>query len=94
MNGFRVGLGTQLLNTRLSPTAMVHATYLAAVASRVDSYWVADHLNSLVPRAIATPNYFGAAKLVPKIDAQLEPWTVLGICRNEPGSGGCGSVWG
>jgi phthiodiolone/phenolphthiodiolone dimycocerosates ketoreductase len=78
MNGFRVGLGTQLLNTRLSPTAMVHATYLAAVTSGVDSYWVADHLNSLVPRAIATPGYFGAAKLVPKIDAQLEPWTMLG----------------
>jgi phthiodiolone/phenolphthiodiolone dimycocerosates ketoreductase len=78
MKGFRVGLGTQLLNTRLSPTAMVHATYLAAAASRVDSYWVADHLNSLIPRAIATPDYFGAAKLVPKIDAQLEPWTMLG----------------
>jgi phthiodiolone/phenolphthiodiolone dimycocerosates ketoreductase len=55
MNGFRVGLGTQLLNTRLSPTAMVHATYLAAVASGLDSYWIADHLNSLLPRAIATP---------------------------------------
>ena len=78
MKGFRVGLGTQLLNTRLSPTAMVHATYLAAVASGVDSYWVADHLNSLIPRAIATPGYFGAAKLVPRIDAQLEPWTMLG----------------
>jgi phthiodiolone/phenolphthiodiolone dimycocerosates ketoreductase len=78
MNGFRVGLGTQLLNTRLCPTAMVHATYLAAVAGGVDSYWVADHLNSLLPRAIATPGYFGAAKLVPKIDAQLEPWTMLG----------------
>jgi phthiodiolone/phenolphthiodiolone dimycocerosates ketoreductase len=40
--------------------------------------WVADHLNSLVPRAIATPRYFGGAKLVPKIDGQLEPWTMLG----------------
>jgi phthiodiolone/phenolphthiodiolone dimycocerosates ketoreductase len=78
MTGFRTGLGTQLLNTRLSPTAMVNATYLAAVASGVDSYWVADHLNSLIPRAIATPGYFGGAKLVPKIDAQLEPWTMLG----------------
>ena len=78
MSRFRVGLGTQLLNTRVSPTAMIRATYLAAVASRADSYWVADHLNSLLPRAIATPNYFGAAKLVPKIDAQLEPWTMLG----------------
>jgi phthiodiolone/phenolphthiodiolone dimycocerosates ketoreductase len=87
MTGFRVGLGTQLINTRLSPTALVRATYLAALASGADSYWVADHLNSLIPRAIATPNHFGAAKLVPKIDAQLEPWTMLGhlAARNRLG---------
>src|SRR5215469_9118343 len=78
MRGFRVGVGTQVLNTRRSPTTMVGAVYLAAVAGGVDSFWVADHLNSLVPRSIATPRYFGGAKLVPKIDAQLEPWTMLG----------------
>jgi alkanesulfonate monooxygenase SsuD/methylene tetrahydromethanopterin reductase-like flavin-dependent oxidoreductase (luciferase family) len=78
MKGFRVGVGTQALNTRRSPTTMVRAVYLAAVAAGVDSFWVADHLNSLVPRAIATPRYFGGAKLVPRIDAQLEPWTTLG----------------
>jgi phthiodiolone/phenolphthiodiolone dimycocerosates ketoreductase len=78
MKEFRVGVGTQLLNTRRSPTTMVRAVYLAAAAGGVDSFWVADHLNSLVPRAIATPRYFGGAKLVPKIDAQLEPWTMLG----------------
>jgi len=78
MRGFRVGVGTQALNTRRSPTTMVRAVYLAAVAAGVDSFWVADHLNSLVPQAIATPRYFGGAKLVPKIDAQLEPWTMLG----------------
>ena len=78
MNGFRVGVGTQVLNTRRSPTTMVRAVYLAALAGSVDSFWVADHLNSLIPRAIATPQYFGGAKLVPKIDAQLEPWTMLG----------------
>jgi phthiodiolone/phenolphthiodiolone dimycocerosates ketoreductase len=78
MTGFRVGVGTQVINTRLSPTAIVRAAYLAAVAGGVDSFWVADHLNSLVPRAIATQRYFGGARLVPKIDAQLEPWTMLG----------------
>jgi phthiodiolone/phenolphthiodiolone dimycocerosates ketoreductase len=57
---------------------MARAVYLAAVAGGVDSFWVADHLNSLIPRAIATPRYFGGARLVPKIDAQLEPWTMLG----------------
>ena len=78
MKGFRVGVGTQVLNTRRLPTTMVRAVYLAALAGGADSLWVADHLNSLVPRAIATPRYFGGAKLVPKIDAQLEPWTMLG----------------
>lgn len=51
---------------------------LTARSSGVDSYWVADHLNSLFPRSIATPDYLGVAKFVPKIDAQLEPWTMLG----------------
>jgi len=78
MTGFRVGVGTQALNTRRSPTTMIRAVYLSAVAGGVDSFWVADHLNSLVPRAIATKRYFGGARLVPKIDAQLEPWTMLG----------------
>jgi phthiodiolone/phenolphthiodiolone dimycocerosates ketoreductase len=39
---------------------------------------VADHLNSLFPRAIATPEHLGVARFVPGIDAQLEPWTMLG----------------
>src|SRR5271163_1920273 len=78
MSGFRVGVDSQVLNTRRSPTTMVRAVYRAAVAGGVDSFWVADHLNSLVPQAIATPRYFGGARLVPKIDAQLEPWTMLG----------------
>jgi phthiodiolone/phenolphthiodiolone dimycocerosates ketoreductase len=76
--GFRVGLVNQIVNGRYSATAGVRADYLTAMASGLDSYWVADHLNALLPRAIATPQYLGVAKLVPKIDAQLEPWTVLG----------------
>ncbi|MCV7241525.1 LLM class flavin-dependent oxidoreductase [Mycobacterium mantenii] len=44
----------------------------------MDSFWVPDHLNALLPRAIATPHYLGAARLVPKVDAYLEPWTMLG----------------
>jgi phthiodiolone/phenolphthiodiolone dimycocerosates ketoreductase len=57
---------------------LVRADYLTAVASGIDSFWVADHLNALFPRSIATPQYLGLARLVPKIDAQLEPWTMLG----------------
>ena len=78
MPGLKVGLASQILNARQSPMAVVHGNYLTAVASRVDSVWVPDHLNSLTPRAIATPQYFGAAKLIPRIDASLEPWTMLG----------------
>jgi phthiodiolone/phenolphthiodiolone dimycocerosates ketoreductase len=54
MSGFKVGLADQLVNARYSPTALVRASYLTAVASRVDSLWVIDHLNSLMPRAICT----------------------------------------
>jgi phthiodiolone/phenolphthiodiolone dimycocerosates ketoreductase len=87
MSGFKVGLASEILNARHSPTALVRAGYLTAVASRVDSLWVPDHLNSLMPRAIATPQYLGAAKVIPKIDAYLEPWTMLGhlAARNRVG---------
>jgi phthiodiolone/phenolphthiodiolone dimycocerosates ketoreductase len=75
---FRVGISTQVLNSPYSATALARADLLTARACGLDSYWVADHLNSLFPRSIATPRYLGVAKLVPKIDAQLEPWTMLG----------------
>ena len=78
MSRFRIGLATEIFNARYSPTALARAGYLSALASRIDSFWVPDHLNALLPRAIATPQYLGAAKLVPKIDAYLEPWTMLG----------------
>jgi phthiodiolone/phenolphthiodiolone dimycocerosates ketoreductase len=54
-----------------------------ATASGVDSFWVADHLNSLFPRSIATPGYLGVSRLVPKVDAQLEPWTMLGYLASH-----------
>ena len=78
MSGFRVGLANQILNSRFSPTALPRADYLTAVAAGLDAYWVGDHLNALFPRSIATSKYLGVAKVIPKIDAQLEPWTLLG----------------
>jgi len=78
VNQFRIGLGNQIVNSRYSPTALARADVLTAKASGADSYWVGDHLNALFPRSIATPRYLGVAKVVPKIDAQLEPWTLLG----------------
>jgi hypothetical protein len=78
MSGFRVRLGTQPVNSRYSPTAFARADMLTATASGANSYWIGDHLNKLFPRSIAIPRYLGAAKLVPKIEATLEPWTMLG----------------
>jgi phthiodiolone/phenolphthiodiolone dimycocerosates ketoreductase len=83
VNQVRVGLSTQLLNSRYSPTMLARTNVRMATASGVDSYWVADHLNSLYPRSIATPGYLGIAKFVPKIDAQLEPWTMLGYLASR-----------
>ena len=84
---FKVGVAELPFTARYSPTALVRASYLTALAARTDSFWLADHLVSLSPRSIATPKYMGAARIVPKIDALLEPWTVLGhlAARNRLG---------
>lgn len=78
MNTFRVGLSNQILHSRYSATALARADVMTARMSGIDSCWMADHLSALYPRSIVTPNYLGVARLVPKIDAQLEPWTMLG----------------
>jgi phthiodiolone/phenolphthiodiolone dimycocerosates ketoreductase len=83
----KVGLAAQALPMRFSPMAVTRSSYLSAVAGRADSFWLADHLNSLFPRSMAQPKYIGAARLTPKVDANLEPWTVLGhlAARNRLG---------
>ena len=79
MGGFRFGMVDPIVNARFSPTLITRANYLSAAATGADSFWVGDHLNALQPNSIATPEHFGiAAKLVPNIDAVLEPWTMLG----------------
>jgi len=80
VSGLRVGLGDQLFYTGLGSMAMTRANFFAAAATGVDSFWVPDHLNSLLPRSIMTPKYIGstAAKLMPRADAVNEPWTALG----------------
>lgn len=84
---FRVGLSEQPLDSRCSPTALVRAGYLTAVGTRADSFWVPDHLASLLPRSVMTPQHVGTARWVSRPDAHLEPWTVLGhlAARNRLG---------
>jgi phthiodiolone/phenolphthiodiolone dimycocerosates ketoreductase len=79
MDGFRFGIVDPIVNARFSPTLLPRMSSLTAAATGADSLWVGDHLNALVPASIATPEYLGvAAKLVPNVDAVLEPWTMLG----------------
>lgn len=90
---FRFGMLDGIVNSRFSPTALSRAAYLTGAATGADSFWVGDHLNSLIPRSLATPEYMGlGAKIVPKVDAVLEPWTMLGhlAARNRIGRMGLG----
>jgi phthiodiolone/phenolphthiodiolone dimycocerosates ketoreductase len=87
MNGFRVGVMDAAVAARPIVDGLTRANYLATAVSRVDSFWVPDHLNGLLPRSLWTPKYCAGAQLFPRIDAQLEPWTTLGYlaARNRLG---------
>src|SRR5919201_401615 len=78
MAGIRVGVMNNTINSRYGPKPPINADYLTALACGADSFWVADHLNSVLPPSMWKPEYVGAAKLIPKMDAHLEPWTILG----------------
>ena len=85
----RIGVGVMhnTINSRFGPKPLVHADYAIGLACRADSFWVADHLNSVLPPSMWTPEHVGAARLIPKMDAHLEPWTMLGYLagRNKLG---------
>jgi phthiodiolone/phenolphthiodiolone dimycocerosates ketoreductase len=87
MAGLRVGLLDFIIAGRPAADTFTRASYLSAVASRLDSFWVPDHLNALFPRALWQPKYCGAAKILPSADAYMEPWTMLGhiAARNRIG---------
>jgi phthiodiolone/phenolphthiodiolone dimycocerosates ketoreductase len=87
MTGFRVGIMDQNVVSRPTAESLTRVDYLNALANRVDSFWVPDHLNSLFPRSLWKQKYCGATKLVPTIDASMEPWTMLGhlAARNRVG---------
>jgi phthiodiolone/phenolphthiodiolone dimycocerosates ketoreductase len=87
MTGFRVGVADPILVAQPAADTFTRANYLGAVANRVDSFWVPDHLNQLFPRSLWQKKYSGATKLIPTVDACLEPWTMLGhlAARNRVG---------
>ncbi len=87
MTGIRVGIVDPIIAARPAADTVTRANYLSAVASRVDSFWVPDHLNHLFPRSLWKQKYCGATKLIPTLDAAMEPWTMLGhiAARNRVG---------
>src|ERR1700737_71969 len=87
MTGFRVGITNINVVSRPTAESFQRADYLNALANRVDSFWVPDHLNGLFPRSLWKQKYCGATKLVPTLDAYMEPWTMLGhlAARNRVG---------
>src|SRR6202048_2445930 len=87
MTGFRVGITNINVVSRPTAESFQRAGYLKALANRVDSFWVPDHLNGLFPRSLWKQKYCGATKLVPTLDAYMEPWTMLGhlAARNRAG---------
>jgi phthiodiolone/phenolphthiodiolone dimycocerosates ketoreductase len=79
MSRFRVGLMDSILAGRPSVDSYSRASYLAAVANRVDSYWVPDHINGQTPRPLwGDPKYTASARLLRSLDAAMEAWTLLG----------------
>jgi phthiodiolone/phenolphthiodiolone dimycocerosates ketoreductase len=87
MTGFRVGMQNITIVSRPTAESLTRAEYLNALANRVDSFWVVDHLNGLFPRSLWKQKYCGATKLLPTLDAYMEPWTMLGhlAARNRVG---------
>src|SRR5262249_15558384 len=78
MAAMRVGLMDSILAGRPSADTYSRASYLSAVASRVDSYWVPDHINGQTPRPLWRPQYTASARLLRSPDAAMEAWTLLG----------------
>jgi phthiodiolone/phenolphthiodiolone dimycocerosates ketoreductase len=74
----KFGVCEQILHSRLGPMGVAETGYRTATVTGADSFWVPDHLNNLLPRVVMTPKYTDSARLIPDIDALLEPWTALG----------------
>jgi phthiodiolone/phenolphthiodiolone dimycocerosates ketoreductase len=87
MADFRVGVADPIIAARPTAEAFTRGNYLGALTNRADSFWVPDHLNQLFPRSLWKEKYCGATKLLPTLDACMEPWVMLGhiAARNRLG---------
>jgi hypothetical protein len=55
--------------------------------------WLPDHPNSLLPRSLGSQRYMGINRFVPRVEAYLEPWTLLGNLPDGIGFPSSDSVW-
>jgi phthiodiolone/phenolphthiodiolone dimycocerosates ketoreductase len=74
----KFGVCEQAIHSRFGPMTVPETSYRIARLAGADSFWVPDHLNNLIPRSVVTTTYSGSARLIPDIDAMVEPWTALG----------------
>ena len=66
------------INSKFGPKPLIQADYLTGLAAGADSFWVADHLNSVLPPSCGSRNTLVRRQIIPKMDAHVEPWTMLG----------------
>ena len=78
MTGLGVGLMDPVMAARPTVDAFSRASYLGAVANRLDSYWVPDHINGQTPQPLWDKKYTASARLLKSPDAPMEAWTLLG----------------
>lgn len=74
----KVGMAAVPVNSRLGPMLFPRTAIRMAQTTGCESVWVADHLNSLWPRSVMTPEHTSVMRLIPDFDAYLEPWTLMG----------------
>src|SRR5690242_1440648 len=73
-----------LNDAAIVPPVLTRGTQMLAVMGGADSLWVPDHLINIVPASVWKPKYTGTARLAPRADAFLEPWTLLGYLSAKP----------
>ena len=93
MARFRVGVADPILAARPAADTFTRANYLGAVANRVDSFWVPDHLNQLFPRSLWKQKYCGATKLIPRLDAVWSRGPCSGTSPPVTEWAACASAW-
>src|SRR4051794_13616073 len=86
MPNFRVGFVHNTIHSRYGAAPFVRADHLTAAACGADAFFVGDHLNGVLPRSMWQPHHVGLSRIVPSTDANLEPWTMLGLlaAHNKP----------